>query len=83
VGPVADRGTIRAETVAQLEARRLLYILGVRERSDKLVREGVPDDSVAFVPPAMNKRGTEIDCEGRDGVLAWRRYIVRRKRQEV
>jgi hypothetical protein len=28
-----------AETVAELEARRLLYILGVRERSDKLVRE--------------------------------------------
>ena len=31
---VADRGMISAETVAELEARRLLYILGVRERSD-------------------------------------------------
>jgi transposase len=30
---VADRGMISAETVAELEARRLLYILGVRERS--------------------------------------------------
>jgi transposase len=36
---VADRGLISAETLAELEARRLLYILGVRERSDKLVRE--------------------------------------------
>jgi transposase len=36
---VADRGMISAETIAELEARRLLYILGVRERSDKLVRE--------------------------------------------
>src|SRR5262249_26340373 len=36
---VADRGTISTETMAELEARRLLYILGVRERSDKLVRE--------------------------------------------
>jgi hypothetical protein len=35
---VADRGMISAETMAELEARRLLYILGVRERSDKLVR---------------------------------------------
>ena len=36
---VADRGMISAETMAELEARRLLYILGVRERTDKLVRE--------------------------------------------
>jgi len=36
---VADRGMISAETMAELEARRLLYILGVRERSEKLVRE--------------------------------------------
>ncbi len=28
---VADRGMISAETIAELEARRLLYILGVRE----------------------------------------------------
>src|SRR6202162_5336047 len=34
---VADRGMISAETIA--EARGLLYILGVRERTDKLVRE--------------------------------------------
>jgi len=34
----ADRGMISAETMAELEARRLLYILGVRERTDKLVR---------------------------------------------
>jgi len=36
---VADRGMISAETLAELEARRLLYILGVRERTDKMVRE--------------------------------------------
>ena len=28
---------ISAETMAELEARLLLYILGVRERNDKLV----------------------------------------------
>ena len=38
---VADRGMISAETIAALEARGLLYILGVRERTDKLVRDVV------------------------------------------
>jgi hypothetical protein len=33
---VADRGMISADTIAGVEARGLLYILGVRERSDKL-----------------------------------------------
>src|SRR5712672_2542866 len=58
---IADRGLISAETLAELEARRLLYILGVRERSDKLVCELVLDDSTPFVPLVMTKRGREID----------------------
>ena len=45
---VADRGLISADTLAELEARRLLYILGVRERSDKLVRELVLKDAGPF-----------------------------------
>jgi transposase len=32
---VADRGMIRTETIAELEARKLLYLLGTRERTDK------------------------------------------------
>ena len=35
---------ISAETNAELEARKLLYVLGVRERTDKLVRDIVLDD---------------------------------------
>jgi hypothetical protein len=46
---VADRGMISAETVAELEARRLLYILGVRERSVFLRR----------VPSCVMRRGGE------------------------
>ena len=42
---VADRGLISADTLAELEARRLLYFLGVRERSDKLVRELVLNEA--------------------------------------
>src|SRR6478752_6229255 len=64
---VADRGMISAEAMAELEARRLLYILGVRERSDKLVHELVLDHPAPFVPLMMARR----------------RYIVCRNRQEA
>jgi Transposase DDE domain len=80
---VADRGMISAETMAELEARKLLYILGVRERTDKLVRELVLDDPAPFVPLAMKKRGKEIDYEAKTVLLAGRRYIVCRNRQEA
>ena len=80
---VADRGMISAETVAELEARRLLYILGVRERSDKLVRELVLEDATPFVPLAINKRGKQTDYEAKTVMLAGRRYIVCRNHQEA
>ena len=80
---VADRGMISAETVAELEARRLLYILGVRERSDKLVHELVLDHPTPFVPLMMKKRGKEIDYEVKTVMVAGRRYIVCRNRQEA
>jgi transposase len=57
---VADRGMISAGTMAELEARQLLYILGVRERSDKLVRELVLADTAPFVPLVIKKRGRLI-----------------------
>jgi hypothetical protein len=80
---VADRGMISAETIAELEARRLLYILGVRERTDKLVRELVLDDPAPFVPLVMTKRGKETDYEAKTVMLAGRRYIVCRNHQEA
>src|SRR5262244_2433262 len=80
---VADRGMISAETIAELEARRLLYILGVRERTDKLVRELVLDDPAPFVPLVLKKRGKEIDYEAKTVTLAGQRYIVCRNRQEA
>src|ERR1700752_1529418 len=80
---VADRGLISADTLAELEARRLLYILGVRERSDKLVRELVLDDPAPFVPLVMKRRGKEIDYEAKTVMLAGGRYIVWRNPQEA
>jgi hypothetical protein len=39
--------------------------MGVREHTDKLVRELVLDDPAPFVPLVMKKRGKEIDYEAR------------------
>src|SRR5579863_4111869 len=80
---IADRGMISAETVAELEARRLFYILGVRERSDKLVRELVLADPGPFAPLVIAKRDKEIDYEAKAVMLAGGRYIVCRNRQEA
>src|SRR5450432_4828724 len=80
---VADRGMISAETIAELEARRLLYILGVRERSDKLVRELVLDDPAPFVPFFLTKRKKDIEYEAKAVKLAGRRYIVCRNHEQM
>ena len=74
---------ISAETIAELEARGLCYILGVRERSDKLVRDLVLADPVPFIPLTIAKRGKEIDYEAKAVMLAGRRYIVCRNREEM
>src|SRR5262245_50562999 len=80
---VADRGMISAETLAELETRGLLYILGVRERTDKLVRELVLDDPAPFVPLVVSKTGKQVDYEAKAVTLAGRRYIVCRNHQEA
>jgi hypothetical protein len=80
---VADRGMISAETIAELEARGLFYLLGVRERSDNLVRELVLDDPAPFIPLVVAKRDKDIDYEAKAVTLAGRRYIVCRNREEM
>jgi transposase len=80
---VADRGMISAETVAALEARGLLYILGVRERSNTLVREVVLADDAPFVPLAMARRNKETDYGAKAVMLGKQRYIVCVNHQEA
>ena len=80
---VADRGMISAETMAELAARGLFYILGVRERTDKLVRDLVLDDPALFAPLTLTKRGKDTDYEAKTVTLAGRRYIVCRNHQEA
>ena len=47
---IADRGMISAKTMAALEAEKVEYILGVRERSSREVRDHVIDDDGLAVP---------------------------------
>ena len=82
---VADRGMISAETIAALEARGLLYILGTRERTEKLVREVVLADPAPFVPltvPSRTRR-KESDYGAKAVMLGGRRYIVCINHQEA
>jgi transposase len=74
---------ISAETIAELEARKLLYVLGVRERTDKLVRELVLDDPAPFVPFVLMKERRDVDYEAKAVTLAGRRYIVCRNLDEM
>jgi hypothetical protein len=80
---VADRGMISAETIATLEARGLLYILGVRERTDKLVRAVVLSDAMPFVPLVIEKRGRDTDYGAKSVTLGGARYIVCINHQEA
>jgi hypothetical protein len=80
---VADRGMISAETIAALEQRGLLYLLGVRERSDKPVRDVVLSDAAPFVPLTIEKRGRQTGYGAKSVTLAGTRYIVCINHQEA
>jgi hypothetical protein len=80
---VADRGMISTETVAALEERALLYLLGTRERTDKVVRDVVLADSAPCVPLTITKRGHEIDYEAKAVTMGGRRYILCRNHREA
>jgi hypothetical protein len=80
---VADRGMISAETIAGLEERGFSYILGARERSDKLVREVVLADTAPFVPLALSRRGNTVEYGAKEVKLAGARYIVCRNHDQA
>ena len=81
---VADRGMISAETIAELEAYGIDYILGARERSTSEIREVVLTDRAPMVPLTMPRaRDSEIDIAVKEVIAGdWgpgtkpRRYVV-------
>jgi hypothetical protein len=74
---VADRGMISAATIEALEERKLEYVLGARERSDRLVRDVVLADQRPFIPLCINRSdGDHTQLFIKEVVLGKRRYIV-------
>ena len=65
---VADRGMISADTMAVLEAEKIQYILGVRERTSREVRTEIIEDDGLTVPLLIprQKGETELAIRGND-----------------
>src|SRR5918997_6961332 len=81
---VADRGMISAATIEGLEERGLEYVLGARERTDRLVREVVLADGRAFTPLLVeHANGAETQLFAKEVRHAGRRYIVCRNEAEA
>src|SRR4051794_33087916 len=81
---VADRGMISTETIAELEARGIDYILGARERSWSETRAVVLTDRAPMVPLTIPRaRGCERDIAVKEVIAGdWgpgvksRRYVI-------
>jgi hypothetical protein len=80
---VADRGMISAATVAALEAQKIDYILGARERSSTEVRETVLYDDGATVPLTIPRQKGKTDLAVKEVKIQGRRYIVCRNEEEA
>ena len=81
---VADRGMISAASIEALEKRNLEYVLGVRERSDTLVRSLVLDDANPFTPLCITRvGGAETQLWIKQVIAGGRRYIVCRNEAEA
>jgi len=78
---VADRGMISAATIAALEAQKIDYILGVRERSTKEARETVLHDDGAAVPLTIPRQKGETDLAVKEVKVHGRRYIICRNEE--
>ena len=74
---VADRGMISAATIAALEERGLEYVLGARERTDRIVREVVLADERPYTPLCLERAsGEETQLFIKEVMVAGKRYIV-------
>ena len=81
---VADRGMISQPTIAALEGRGLEYVLGVRERTDSLVRRVVLEDRQPFTPLCVPRaNGAETQLWVKEMVVEGRRYVVCRNEAEA
>ena len=74
---------ISAATIADLEASGLDYILGVRERSTREVREDVIDDDGMAVPLVIPRQKGETQLAIKNITVGGRRYVLCRNEEEA
>ncbi len=80
---VADRGMISADTIAALEAEKIEYILGVRERSSREVRAEIIEDDGLAVPLVIPRQKGETELAVKETTIGGRRYIICRNEEEA
>jgi Transposase DDE domain len=80
---VADRGMISADTIAALEAEKIQYIFGVRERTSREVRAEVIEDDGLAVPLLIPRQKGETELAIRETTIAGRRYVICRNEEEA
>jgi transposase len=80
---IADRGMISAATIEGLEARKLEYILGARERSDAIVRKIVLENDDPFTPLLVERKAGETQLFVKQVQIEGKRYIVCRNEAEA
>ena len=80
---VADRGMISAATIAALEAEKIEYILGVRERTSREVRAEIIDDDGLAVPLVIPRQKGETELAVTETTIAGRRYLICRNEEEA
>jgi hypothetical protein len=80
---VADRGMISADTIAALEAEKIEYILGVRERTSREVRAEIIEDDGLAVPLLIPRQKGETELAVRETMIAGRRYIICRNAEQA
>jgi hypothetical protein len=80
---VADRGMISAATIADLEANGIDYILGVRERSTREVREDVIADDGVAVPLVIPRQKGQTELAIKNVTVGGRRYVLCRNEEEA
>lgn len=80
---VADRGMISDTTIAALEAEGFDYLLGVRERTDALVRRLVLMDERPFTPLLLTRKRRQVEYGAKEVLVEGRRYIVCRNEAQA
>jgi transposase len=80
---VAERGMISADTIAALEAEKIQYILGVRERTSREVRAEVIEHDGLAVPLLNPRQKGETELSIKETTIAARRYVICRNDEEA